>query len=89
MIVVVVIAFVMLVSFWLWEQYGGSEVGGTPVPGCKVDSDCVVFGETGDCNCGCYERGNLPSGTGGECFCLAPTSCQCVEGECEGVFKDD
>jgi len=54
---------------------------------CVVDDDCVVFGETGDCNCGCYNRNSLPSGPGGECFCVAPTSCECVNGECEGVFE--
>ncbi len=53
---------------------------------CSVDDDCVVFGETGDCNCGCYNKENLPSLTEGECFCAAPTSCKCADGTCEGVF---
>jgi len=53
---------------------------------CVVDSDCVVFGRDGDCNCGCYNKGSLPSGTGGACFCAAPESCECVEGVCEDVF---
>jgi len=56
---------------------------------CIDDSDCVVFGETGDCNCGCYNKDHLPSGTGGKCFCLAPTSCKCVNGKCEGVFEEN
>lgn len=55
---------------------------------CVVDSDCVVFGETGDCNCGCYNKDNLPSNTGEECFCAAPISCKCVDKRCEGVFED-
>ena len=55
---------------------------------CVNDDDCVVFGKTGDCNCGCYNKNNLPSSTGGECFCLAPTSCKCVNGQCEGVFEE-
>jgi len=55
---------------------------------CVNDDDCVVFGKTGDCNCGCYNKNNLPSGTGGECFCAAPTSCKCVNGKCEGVFEE-
>jgi len=55
---------------------------------CIDDSYCVVFGETGDCNCGCYHKDNLPSETGGECFCATPDSCKCVDGKCEGVFKD-
>jgi len=56
---------------------------------CIFDEDCVVFGKTGDCNCGCYNKDNLPSRTGGKCFCLAPTSCKCVDGECEGVFEEE
>jgi len=56
---------------------------------CVNDDDCVVFGKTGDCNCGCYNKDNLPSGTGGKCFCLAPTSCKCVNGKCEGVFEEE
>jgi len=55
---------------------------------CLSDDHCVVFGKTGDCNCGCYNKDNLPSSTGGECFCLAPTLCKCVNGQCEGVFKE-
>ncbi|MCK4635388.1 MAG: hypothetical protein KAT32_00855 [Candidatus Moranbacteria bacterium] len=50
---------------------------------CEVNSDCVAFGKTGDCNCGCYNKNNLPSGTGGECFCVAPTSCDCINSQCE------
>lgn len=53
---------------------------------CSSDSDCVVFGEDGDCNCGCYLEGNLPKDTGGECFCAAPRACKCVDEMCEGVF---
>ena len=55
---------------------------------CLIDSDCVVFGETGDCNCGCYNKNHLPSEVKGECFCLAPATCGCVDGKCEGVSKD-
>lgn len=54
---------------------------------CSEDSDCVVFGEDGDCNCGCYLKGNEPSGPGGKCFCAAPKACRCVDGECEGIFE--
>lgn len=56
---------------------------------CVIDSDCVVFGETGDCNCGCYNKNNLPTSSGGECFCAAPTSCRCTEGECQGIFEEE
>jgi len=56
---------------------------------CSEDDNCIVFGETGDCNCGCYHKDNLPSETGGECFCVAPDSCECINSKCEGVFKDN
>ncbi len=56
---------------------------------CVYNSDCVVFGETGDCNCGCYYINNLPSSTGGDCFCKEPDSCKCTDGVCEGVFKEE
>ena len=54
---------------------------------CEVKDDCVVFGESGDCNCECYNKDALPTSTGGACFCAAPTSCECVEEECVGVFE--
>ena len=53
---------------------------------CEFDFDCVVYGETGDCNCGCYNKEMMPTSSGGECFCAAPTSCECVSGKCEGIF---
>ena len=56
---------------------------------CVYDSDCVVFGETGDCNSGCYNKDNLPSGTGGECFRSAPIGCKCVNDKCEGIFEGE
>jgi hypothetical protein len=53
---------------------------------CIVDEDCVVFGETGDCNCGCFNKNYWVWASGGKCFCLAPTSCKCINGKCEGIF---
>ena len=53
---------------------------------CAVDEDCVVFGKTGDCNCGCYNKNNLPIGISGRCSCAAPKSCKCINGKCEPVF---
>ena len=53
---------------------------------CIEDSDCIVFGENGDCNCGCYTKNNLPEDSGGDCFCAAPKSCKCINGKCEGDF---
>ena len=56
---------------------------------CVTDDDCIVFGKTGDCDCGCYNKDDLPSSTGGKCFCAAPTSCMCLDGKCEGVFGEE
>ena len=55
---------------------------------CEEDSDCVVFGQDGDCNCGCYTQATLPEDSGGKCFCAAPTSCKCVDNKCEGVYGE-
>jgi hypothetical protein len=54
---------------------------------CTTDSDCIVFGRDGDCNCGCYRVGSAPVQRIEGCFCAAPTACECVNGECEGVFE--
>lgn len=54
---------------------------------CVVDEDCVVFGKTGDCGCDCYNKNSPPIITGDKCFCMAPTSCKCVDSECEGIFE--
>ncbi len=53
---------------------------------CVNDDDCVVFGKTGDCNCGCFNK-EYQWESGGECFCLAPTSCKCLNNKCWGVFE--
>lgn len=66
-----------------WSRSSESQVS----IGCNTDDDCIVFGKTGDCNCGCYSKNNLPNKTGGNCFCQVPTSCRCVEGQCIGVFE--
>lgn len=52
---------------------------------CVEDSDCAVFGESGDCNCGCFNKDSFWVKQG-ECFCAAPISCKCVDGLCEGVY---
>ena len=63
---------------------------------CNYDSDCVVFGDVldghdpggpdGDCNCGCYNKNMMPTSSGGDCFCAAPSNCECVDGKCVGVW---
>jgi len=60
------------------------EVGTTGI--CLTDKDCILFGKTGQCNCGCYYKNEVPTHSGGECYCLAPSACKCVDGECEAVF---
>ena len=64
---------------------------GTEIPeeakNCVSDEDCIVFGESGDCNCGCFNK-DYQWSSGGECFCAAPASCKCLNGNCEGVFGD-
>jgi len=92
-IIIAIIAIIIVVGsgYWIYqstltlEEEDGSEES----KDCVSDNDCVIFGETGDCNCGCYNKDNLPSGTGGECFCVAPVSCKCVEGLCEGIFGEE
>jgi|GEM_PF-5175034 len=54
---------------------------------CEVDNDCAHFGKTGECDCGCHNENYIPLPTTEECFCLAPTSCACIEDKCEGLFE--
>ena len=50
---------------------------------CVSDSDCVVYGQTGNCHCGCYNKNNQPFVIGeGQCFCAAPVSCKCQQNKC-------
>ncbi len=57
-----------------------------PLPDvCQVDSDCMVFGSDGDCNCGCYHR-DYEWKKEGNCFCAAPIACQCLQGKCQPIF---
>ena len=55
---------------------------------CLIDSNCAVFGKTGDCNCGCYNKSYFPSKIKEGCFCLAPISCRCVKGQCKEIFEE-
>ena len=84
--------FILFISAIYWAYTIMPELTKEIIPEgldyCFVDSDCVVFGETGDCNCGCYNKNHLPSKVEGECFCAAPTFCRCVEGKCDGVFGE-
>ena len=94
----IVFILVALVGSLTWWQYGKMwrETGKLPeieLPekkeigskDCSVDENCLVFGQDGDCNCGCFNK-NYNWKAEGVCFCAAPSSCKCVEGKCEDVF---
>lgn len=89
MMIVLAACYLMSQSISAPENGRVSETEEDETKECTEDNDCIVFGETGDCNCGCFHKDNLPSDTGGECFCAAPDSCECVEGKCEEVFEDN
>jgi len=82
LLVLIVLLVLLSAIYIITTPTGGSKE-------CTDDSECVVYGESGDCNCGCYNKNNLPLGTGGSCFCAAPVSCKCVNGMCEGVFGEE
>lgn len=90
-IAIIIIIIVAGLGYWIYQLTSTpeEEVVSEGNKDCVNDDDCVVFGKTGDCNRGCYNKGNLPSGSGGECFCAAPISCKCVDGKCEGVFGEE
>jgi inhibitor of cysteine peptidase len=90
-IIAIIIVIVLAgLGYWVYQSTIVPEEITTEGSKICVDSkDCVVFGETGDCNCGCYNKDDLPSSTSGECFCQAPDSCECLAGMCEGVFKEN
>ena len=94
----IIIVLVVLVGGYTWWQFAEIRKDEADIPNivlpdkkevgadaCFIDEDCIVFGEDGDCNCGCFNmRHNWKAE--GECFCAAPSSCECVEGKCEDVF---
>ncbi len=95
-IAVIIIIIVVLGSYYLMKQSISAPEEGMPLEEeqditeeCTEDDNCVVFGQDGDCNCGCYGKDNLPTETGGECFCAVPDFCKCIDNKCEGVFEDN
>jgi hypothetical protein len=90
-ITIIIIIVIAGVGYWIYQSTMApeEEVVSEGSKDCVNDDDCVVFGETGDCNCGCYNKDSLPSSTGGECFCSAPIDCKCVDGKCEGIFEGE
>ena len=93
----IILILVILVGGCTWQEYAEIRKEETNIPevevpekrveadSCFIDEDCIVFGEDGDCNCGCFNK-NYQWQPEGECFCAAPTSCKCVSGKCEGIF---
>ena len=89
--IIVGVVVVAGLGYWVYQSISapGEEVITEGSTECVSDDDCIVFGETGDCNCGCYNKDDLPSSTGGECFRAAPVDCKCVNNKCEGIFEGE
>ena len=83
-----VVLVVVGIYFYNWLQENSSSSSLASI-NCKIDSDCVVFGKTGDCNCGCFSKNSLPTPIPGECFCEAPIDCLCQDGKCVGVYEQE
>ena len=90
-LLIVLILIVAGLGYWIYQSTTApeEEVVSEGSKECVSNDDCVVFGKTGDCNSGCYNKDNLPSSTGGECFRAAPVDCKCVDNKCEGIFEGD
>jgi hypothetical protein len=87
-IIIIIIVAVTGLGYWVYQLITAPPgITEAEARNCEVDSDCLVFGEDGDCNCGCFNR-NYQWEKEGSCFCAAPKSCKCVNGRCEGVFED-
>ena len=90
----VVLVVLLGLGYWLAgsSNFGkgvaenGGAVKADTARGCEADVDCVHFGKSGECNCGCFNKSYSDWESGGECFCVAPASCRCVGGVCQGVF---
>jgi hypothetical protein len=77
------------IGYWIYQLISAPQgITGAEAKNCEVDSDCLVFGKDGDCNCGCFNKNYSDWQPGGACFCAAPTSCKCIDGKCEGVFGE-
>lgn len=86
LIAIVVIIAVIIVGCLIFQS--PKEITEEESKTCEIDTDCVVFGQDGDCNCGCFNKG-YEWEKQGDCFCAAPISCKCVDGECQGIFEED
>ncbi len=84
--IIVLVILAIIIGVYYYALNSGTEPL-INIKFCESNSDCVVFGKTGECNCGCYNKDTLPTNSGGACFCQAPTDCECVNNKCEGVFE--
>ena len=88
-IAIIIIIIVAGLGYWFYQSTSAPQgVTEAEAKNCEVDSDCVVFGKDGDCNCGCFNK-NYQWEKEGDCFCAAPASCKCVDGKCKGVFEEN
>lgn len=60
---------------------------------CVTKEDCVIFTKSSCPQCGCYNKNNKPIIIGGWvnvslCLCLAPSGCECINGQCEGAGNE-
>jgi hypothetical protein len=87
-IIFIIIVIVVVVGYFIFKSILSPEkTNKEGANSCEVDSDCVIFGQDGDCNCGCFNK-NYDWSAGGKCFCAAPRACECVEGTCERVYEE-
>lgn len=88
-ILIVVIIIIGVSGWWIYQSISALQgITEAEAKSCKVDSDCLVFGEDGVCNCGCFNK-DYQWEKEGDCFCAAPQSCKCVDDKCEGFFGED
>lgn len=89
LIVIIAVVIIAIVGYWIYQSISApEEITEAEAKNCENDSDCVVFGEDGDCNCGCFDK-DYQWEKEGDCFCAAPRSCKCVNGKCEPVFEEN
>lgn len=94
-IIIILILAILVGQYIIWqyltikEEINFSEIiipEKKDVKFCVTDEDCIVFGQDGDCNCGCFNK-NYNWQVEGACFCAVPDFCKCIEGRCEDNFE--
>lgn len=87
-IAIIIIIIVAGLGYWVYQSTLVPEVSEGDKE-CVTDEDCVVFGKTGDCNCGCYNKNYDWKLSHTECARIAPISCKCINNKCGGVFEEE